>query len=132
MRKATFEDMPLLVEMGKRFMGRAEIPVLPEQDAAEETLRGLIERGVIFMTDVGAIGGAIVNPWYSKTWKIAVTWFWWSDDGNGARLLRAFERWGIENGADQITMTGRRDEMAHRVLSRMGYEATETAYGKVV
>lgn len=131
-RVASTEDIPIMVEWGARFhaAGGLKMPYSPEKVA--DLLDGLIAGGGVFISSTGMIGGALVSPYCTDDWKMAVELFWWAD-GGGMALLRAFEDWARSNGADEIRMTSLGVlERATQILARKGYTVIEISHTKVV
>ncbi len=132
MRKATVDDVPFLVEMGHKFHAAAQLPFPAEQGAVETAIRQMIEQGVVFVTERGAIGGMLSRAWINPAWVYAAEFFWWAEDGKGRALLRAFEEWARDNGANEIRMSALDHIPARKILERAGYSCREISLGKVL
>lgn len=129
---ATHDDIPRLIEMGRRFHAASGLAMGFDPQAVEGFLTGLIERGAVFATARGAIGGMAISPYCDPQWKIAVELFWWAE-GDGLRLLRAFEGWAREIGADEVRMTSLAAlPRADRLLRFVGYAPAEISYTRAV
>ena len=85
----------------------------------------------------GALGGVCV-PDCHRECMVASEFFWYvkpEHRGGGIRLLKAFEKWAREQGADRIIMTHLADSMPEglkKLYIRLGYEELETNYIKEV
>lgn len=134
MRLATAADIPLIVEMGARFVAAAwEMPYRPED--AHAFVSHVVEHGAVFLAD-GAMLGATVEPLYFNTSVlIASEHFWWSERrGAGLPLLAAFEAWAAERGAHMIHVSTVHDldSPARRIFERRGYRLRECSHVKEV
>lgn len=133
MRYAEEADIPRIVEMGEGFHRFAQLPWVYNKAATADAVRGMMDQGCVLVTDGGAIGGVIGSAWSSPDWKYACELFWWSEDGSGLRLLRGFEEWASEMGANEVRMTTLSHfPGAERALSRRGYVVNELSHGKVI
>jgi hypothetical protein len=134
-RRATAEDIPAIVAMGKRFHGRAGLPGEYDTVATGHFIEILCQRGVVLIGDRAMIGGMMVPSYCAPAWWQAVELFWWSESRDGIRLLDAFEAWARENGADEVRMSSIerfRGDRIGRLLAKRGYAVTEVSYGKAV
>lgn len=141
-REATVEDIPALVEMGKRFRAETRYVGIVEENAEQmaETARRLIESpsGVVFVAcdasiPIGMIG-MMAYPDHISGARVAGEVFWWMEPearGHGLRLLRAAEKWAKEQCASSIQMVAP-DERVEYLYRRLGYSRIETSYGKAV
>lgn len=132
MRKATAADIPRLIEMGRKFHAQSQLPFGFDPVAVENLLTALAINGAVIVSDHGAIGG-VLNPAYcDPRWIMAVELFWWAEK-DGLSLLRAFEEWAAEMGANEVRMTSLASlPRADAILRRKGYAATEISYSKVI
>lgn len=130
MRTATADDIPALVAMGKRFHAQSRQPMRYDE-AAIAALLGKMA-GSVFMHEHGCIGGVLAPAYCDPQWIMAVELFWWADR-DGLQLLRAFEEWAVESGANEIRMTSLASlPRADVLLRRKGYAATEISYSRVI
>lgn len=135
MTPATEADIPRIVEMGRKFHIVAGIKAPFCEEATENTVRGLIESatGTVLVSDAGMIGGALVPAYCAANWTMAVELFWWAEDRRGLHLLKAFEDWAKDMGADEVRMTTIHGlDGAARILDRRGYSACEISHGKAI
>lgn len=98
--------------------------------AVEAVLRRLLtaDDGVLLVTDHGAIGGMLSPMWCAPDVKIALELFWWADSG-GLSLMRAFQTWAKDRGADMIQVAmivGRKD--VSTIYDRMGFMPVELSF----
>jgi GNAT superfamily N-acetyltransferase len=136
-RPATLEDLPRLVEMGLRFHASTPYATHLAMDAGEveRVMRVLVEgQGVVFVAErdgelVGMIGGAsYVQPF--TTMRIASEMFWWVNPearGRGVRLLKRFEQWAKDVGAEVLQMIAPTADVED-IYRRLGYERVEVMY----
>jgi GNAT superfamily N-acetyltransferase len=142
-RKATAEDLPELLRMGKAFhavTGVAEaIPL--DEPTLERTFAQLIESGVILVIEEGGglVGatGALLHPHYFNASHITgQELFWWIDPdhrGRGSELLNALEAWVKDQGAHSfvmITLEALEPERVGLIYRRRGYRPVEHSYLK--
>lgn len=133
MRPATADDMPALIEMGRKFHAAAALPWDYNAAASAASIQGMIDRGCVLMTEAGAIGGIIAPAWSNPEWLYACELFWWAEDGRGRDLLRGFEDWARRAGASEVRMTSLEHlRAADVILRRSGYAVRELSYGKVM
>lgn len=134
-RSATPDDIPAIVEMGRRFYCKAGLPGEYSDQAMAHFVDGLIRHGVVLIGARSMLGGVIAPVYCAPDWWQAVEMFWWSEDRRGIDLLAAFEAWARERGANEVRMSSvqaSRGEAVGRVLARLGYETAETSYSKRV
>lgn len=134
-REAVAGDVPAIVAMGARFHEKGGIVAPYSHEATAEFVRDLIEapQGVVFIGKAGMIGGALAPTYCADDWPMAVELFWWSEGGEGLRLLDAFETWGADMGAKEIRMTTLAGlAKAEQILSRRGYAPAEAIHRKAV
>lgn len=132
MRFATLDDMPRLLAWGEEFHKASGMPCRFDPDAVEAFLAGLIENGAVIVSDTGMIGGLLSPAYCDPEWIMAVELFWWAEK-DGLALLRAFEEWAAENGANEVRMTSLAAlPRADGILRRKGYAAAEISYRKVI
>lgn len=133
-RPAALSDIPQLLAWGARFHAMAAPGPGFNSDAVAALLAQLIEadHGAVLMHDHGVIGG-VLNPAYcDPAWLMAVEVFWWAER-DGLALLRAFEDWARDNGAQEVrTCSFAALPRAGAVLQRKGYASIEISYQKVI
>ena len=133
-RPATMDDIPALVAMGRVFFERLDLPFdyIPRDTA--ENLAWLISEGGVFIGKNGAIGGLLQSAPFNKSVKFANEHFWWSEGGEGIRLLKRYEDWASESGASWVVMTTIEtlESKASEVLRRRSYRRQESQYVKVL
>ena len=109
--------------------------LVPFDDGAAMALLAALINGngsTVILGGRGFIGGTIAPAYFNHDWKMAVELFWWAE-GGGLELLRAFESWAMENGANEVRMTSLADlPRADDLLCRKGYKPTEISYQKVM
>lgn len=135
-RVAGHADVPDLVEMGMRFIARAGTPAT-EVTNATQFFAGLIDNpaGVIFRTDGGFLAAFVAPLYYRPDYLQAHEALWWSEDGRGLRLLRAYEAWAREMGAHEILMSslhGITGDPVGKLMRRNGYVPRDITYVKEI
>lgn len=132
MRPATVDDLPRLLEMGRKFHAQSGMAFGFDDSAVSELLTALIANGCVLMTERGVIGG-MLNPAYcDPAWVMAVELFWWAE-GDGLLLLKGFEEWAESVGASEVRMTSLASlPRADAILRRKGYAPAEISYQKVI
>jgi hypothetical protein len=135
-RKATLEDLPHILEMGRRFHAMSswsDQEFCPIQTS--QTVMNLINSpdGVVFYNGEGMLGGLLAQSPFTPGYN-AHEFFWFADRG-GRDLIQAFERWAEEKGANgvlmlNLTLGPRTDKIMDRMYSRRGYEMRERTYFK--
>lgn len=133
-RDASNGDIPQLLEWARKFHGISGIHAPFDDESVSGLLGRMIESptAVVLKSETGAIGGMIIPAYCAPNWSIAVELFWWADR-DGLRLLRAFELWAAEVGAQEVRMTSLAAQpRATEILSRRGYAAAEISHSKVI
>lgn len=142
-RDATEDDIPALLEMGRRFIDLAwsRVGVPYDEQTCHELLVGLMAMpNGILLTDDGntAMLGAIVHPWhFNKHVLTGTELFWWANEGSrsGMALKRECERRAVEMGALTFNMACQ-DHIARAPLERLyrmsGYSPSEHIFIKAL
>lgn len=120
--------------MGQKFhaMSGQACPFDPE--AFSDLIGRMIKTpsAVVLKSDAGMIGGVLSPAYCAPQWVMAVEVFWWAERG-GLGLLRAFEEWAREQGAQEVRMTSlSANPRAGKVLARRGYAVSEISHAKVI
>ncbi|NBT32820.1 MAG: hypothetical protein EBT13_13235 [Rhodobacteraceae bacterium] len=134
-REATAQDITAIVAMGRDFNAASGTPAAYDDAQAAQVAAGLINgaHGVILVSDGGMIGGALAPAYFNSAWIMAVELFWWARDRRGLHLLRAFEQWAKDKGADEVRMTTLGAiKGPEKILERRGYAPCEVSYQKVL
>jgi N-acetylglutamate synthase-like GNAT family acetyltransferase len=141
-RSANLLDVPWLLEQLRefdRFFG-AKKKLFPEDAAiAEKTLEGLITTQPFFIAAdtngrTGFISGAVTQHPYNPELLVLWEMFWWvvpehRGSSAGARLLKHFIQYGIENEVDWIRMTLETGSPVNPAsLERLGFKEFERGY----
>jgi GNAT superfamily N-acetyltransferase len=131
-RPATEDDLPRLMGYADQFLAYHPITSAFPRDleAVEAALRRMIkdENSALLVHDRGVIGGFITLMWCSPGVLVATELFWWAEAG-GRSLMKAFEEWARERGADMVQMLmimGRKD--VSFIYDRAGYSPVELSY----
>ena len=122
MRQATPEDIPALVEMGRRCHAEKQDRYPFVERDCEAFFASVIKDGVVLVHGRGFICGVISGQPSNVSYRTAYEIFWWSEDRGGARLLAGFEKWAKDEGCDEIAVSHPTSERAvGRYLRRWGY-----------
>jgi hypothetical protein len=131
-RPATEADLPRLMGYAEAFLLYHPVTKRFPRDlgAVEAMLRKLMtsDEGVLLTHDDGVIGGVLTPLWCAPSALIASELFWWAER-DGRSLMKAFEAWAQDKGADLVQMLmimGRRDVSA--VYDRSGYAPVELSF----
>ena len=130
---ATVQDLPRLLQMGEKFHRMSQLPCRFDAVAFGQTLLRLMNANdkTVLVTERGMIGGAIIPSYCDPDWNMAIELFWYSEDGRGLSLLRSFERWAKDKGADEIRMSSISSlPKAERIYTKMGYLKIEESWSK--
>jgi hypothetical protein len=135
-RRATGDDIPAMVRMGREFLAMSPHAALGEYDmmAVAKMFSFMIAspQSVLLTNGDGLIGGVVTPVYFAPgKWMLEES-FWWAVRG-GRELLAAFEREGRLMGADFVllsTLENGRAAVIDRVVSRMGYRLLERRYVK--
>lgn len=133
-REATRADVPKILEWGKAFHDAAQHPFGHDEEATRAFVDGLMESplGVILTSETGMIGGVLAPAYSAPSWTMAVELFWWAEKG-GVKLLKAFEEWAENKGAQEVRMTSLTNlTRADELLKRLDYAPIEISYRKLV
>lgn len=135
-REAAVEDIPRLLAMGERFAVKARLADHVGYDSASmaATFKLLIEGGhPVFIGESGAIGGTCTPHVFNHAHICVQELFWWSEGGEGMRLLRALENYARERGASLrlCHMEAIEPDKLDRVYRKLGYQLVERGYVKV-
>jgi GNAT superfamily N-acetyltransferase len=132
-RRATQDDIPRIVELGAEFLAECPYSWVPLDPVAFAVFAsGMIEQGVIFLSDDGMIGGVFSPFYFNPAVRMVAELFWWARS-EGQALRQALEAWAREHGAQCLTcsgLTGDREPAIRRVYARAGYVPTEVAFVK--
>lgn len=129
---ADTSDIPKLLEMGRKFHESVQ-PEWPwSAEGFSDTMDSLIHNGFVAMTARGFISGLIAPMPLNPDWLVAHEILWWSEDGKGWPLMRAFREWAETNDADEIKWSCRStNERVQRFYSRFS-EPCETVYSEKI
>jgi len=132
-RKATHDDMAEILRLGAEFLAECPYSWVPlDAEAFAAFAGGMIEKGVIFLSDDGMIGGVISPFYFNPAVTMAAELFWFARS-EGRQLREALEAWGRENGASALTcsgLTGEREPAIRKIYARAGYLPAEVAFVK--
>lgn len=132
-RKATPDDLPRILELGDAFRAMGPYAWAPlDAEAFATFAAGLIESGVIFLSDEGMLGGCLSPLYFNPSVILAAELFWYAPKA-GDDLRQAFEAWAKDNGCQAVACSGlanEREAGIRRIYSRAGYRATEVAFIK--
>ena len=142
-RQATAEDVPAIVTMAEHFLAATvyHSRTATTSESLEKSARLIVENGVVLLaiSDEGRSQGMLAGLTYDHyltNVRMASESVWWVEpDARGGQiardLLRAFEAWAATRGATEIEI-GSWHPRLDRFYERLGYEAAERVYRKVV
>lgn len=136
-RPATHDDIPAMIEMGKRFTDKAGFSehIGYDPESVEALLIGLIEGAGICLVGERCMAAALVFPHpYNQAHIAAQELFWWSEGREGMLLLSALEQAVRERGAQSLTMItveAIAAEQMGRIYTKRGFSSVEHHYMKV-
>lgn len=138
-REATIDDVPQLVEMGRRFRASTQYASIVSENPQQmaDTATNLItqDNGVIWVAEdrggclVGMLG--LVLFCHPMSGELTVgELFWWSDaPAIGMRLFRRGKQWAQSTGATKFQMTQPETEQRLTALyERLGFQRVEVAW----
>ena len=142
-RKATHDDIFDLLVLARGFSKEAPAMHKWDKDKTEAMLKTCLDNEattILVMDHDGEVVGGIVGviqPMFMSHTVIASELAWFVDPahrGRGAiKLVKAFETWAKEHGADYLTMADIRGIAdLSKLYERQGYQLTEAAYSKKV
>jgi len=137
-RQAVPEDVPRLVEMGRRFVRETEyadkVGVSPEHMQKFGTDLLANPAAAILVCDAdGELRGMLALLIYPHPFSgesTAVELFWWVEPehrGTGRELLQAGEQWARERGAKRMQVIAPNERVA-KLYRRKGYGHVEDTY----
>jgi len=139
-RQATAEDVPRLVEMGRRFRSETGYAKVLAENPAKmaELATQLAASGGLLVSEregelVGMLG-YVVYPHFISGESTAGEVFWWVEPehrGEGLKLLKEAERRAKAVGAEKMQMIAPTDRVATLYL-RLGYEFVEASYQRAL
>lgn len=145
-REAESADIPALVEMGEAFFAAAGLDKITTYDklSTARTLSNLIisPDGVVLVWDregepVGMVGALLYPFYFNVRHRHGNELFLWCNADAPARagvsLIRALERWALDNGAQSFAMTALsqlRPDAVRKLYERDGYHASDATYIK--
>lgn len=137
-RLATPEDIPAIVRMTAKLHAAAGIVLPMDPRITARFVEGLISSpmGLVMVGGSaepdGFLAASVGSASISMT-PVAQEHGWWSQGGDGLRLLRRYEAWAREQGCFAVRMsTPPGAERANSILQRDGYVLAEQAWVKVL
>ena len=132
-RLATWDDLPRLISYISAFHAAspyAELEFSP--GGTRVVLQNLIAHpsSCIFLHEHGAIAGEISTLRFGRA-RIAQEIFWWAER-DGLRLLKAYEDWAMDKGAELIAMMDLSGNRLGKIYQRRGYQPSENLYLKEI
>lgn len=134
-REATRDDIPMIMEIGRRFADEAGVTQQVGWD--DESVEGLVgnlidhEDGIMLVGDKSILGGLVYAHPFNRHRRIFQELFWRSEGREGLKLLVEAEKLASAKGAsrslmlDVASMPG-----AERIYERRGYSLTERTFTK--
>lgn len=147
-RRATTDDVDALMRMGHNFIayGKHDSMSIDGWELASQIMAVLQSPNmVVFVGEMngrveGMIVGAITSLWFAPSRRMAVELAWWVEEPArmspmAIRLVRAYEQWATDSGAQFIAMSSLESKSGPDVasmLARLGYAKAETTHIKEV
>jgi GNAT superfamily N-acetyltransferase len=134
-RPARSEELSRLIALGRRFFHDGGKRLETADYLAAFILSHITESGKVCLVSGDPICGAlcgVIAPHYFTGVPTAFKTAWYAlpgSTGHGARLLRGFEQWARDQGAERIIVSGR-DNRTCGFLAHLGYQPFETVYDK--
>ena len=134
-RETNPDDMPEIMALLAHLMMSSKALGKFDEDAVRAAALKMMEgeNSVMFRSRRGLIAGFTMPAWHSPNWLMAVEMWWWAEDKQWIPLLRAFEKWARDRGADEIRISataGPENNQIRRIFSRVGFEPSEICYRK--
>jgi hypothetical protein len=137
-QRAVPADIPMLMAMARQEHALSQFANIPFDDArAEQTFRVFIDgmATVVFITEGGFIMGMVQPLAFSRLWN-AYEMAWFSEDGSGLDLLKAFTKWAVGMRAINVIVHNYAGmvpaEKFNKVLHRKGFKTLGASYSKHV
>lgn len=138
-RTATTDDIPAIVGMSERLRISVRSPLEVDRAVTRRFVVGLLANPLasVRVVDKGAgptgFLAASVGTASISMAPIAVEHGWWAEQGGGLRLVREYLEWAKDIGCFAARMsTPPANDRAAAILSRLGFEAAEVAWVKVL
>lgn len=134
-RAATLDDIPALLEMGRKFADDAGVTARIgwDDESVSDLLEALIDSddGIVLVSERGMIGGYVAAHPFNRNVRMFVELFWRAEDGQGLALLNAAEAQAEALGAVKSVMVAMDGmERTSRLYGRLGYALCEAQYMK--
>ena len=103
---ANVSDIPLIIELAREEHSQSRWADAPfDESAARQTAEDFLRSfgRTIFMTPNAYLLGMVQPMGFSRK-TIAIEYAWYSRDNSGMVLLRAFEAWARNMGADEVVV----------------------------
>lgn len=137
-RRANLSDVPTLLAMAKAEHGHSRFANIPfDPVRAEQTFRAFIDgmATVVFVSPKGFIAGVIQAMPFSRLWN-AYEMAWYSEDGSGIDLLKAFTKWANDMRAVSVIIHNYAgvvdDKRFEKVVGRKGFKPIGASYSKTL
>jgi N-acetylglutamate synthase-like GNAT family acetyltransferase len=137
-RTATTDDIPAIVRMTAKLHAAAGVVLPMDGRVTARFLDGLLGSPIGLVLVAGAaepdgfLAASVGTASIAMT-PVAQEHGWWSEGGDGLRLLRRYEQWARERGCFAARMsTPPGADRANFILERSGYALAEQAWVKVL
>lgn len=133
-RRATLDDVMTAVDWVERLRAAIDGMMPVSRPWTASVIASLIQSpdALVLLSgdaDRGGFLAASMQPTVINPARVAMEHAWIANDGSGLKLLREFERWAEEQGAEMVKMsTG----AIGPDLGRLGYTMTEKTWVKRV
>lgn len=123
--------------LAKNFHGSSvwrEVPL--DLEALEQFVFADVSGNVFLSLRPGAmIIGVLSSFWFSPSTLLGQELAWYAEDGTGVDVHRDFEEWLAERGVALVglsCMANGREAATRRLLQRIGYQAVDVNFRKVL
>ena len=134
MREAGPEDKQHITRLASTFNDRYyPVPLNTDKFGVFYDKLMASDEGVILMTDTGAIVGVVAED-PIRDWVSLVEIGWYSEGGDGLRLLKAFEQVARDRQLNEVRMSTLiwSPPQAQKLLTHRGYIHTESSHTLII
>lgn len=136
-KQATEDDIPHILKLAKEFHKSSPYKDIPigSDEVLAKVATSVLSIGTIFFTDNGFIAGVLTPLLFNPDVLVASEVAWWSEDGQGAELMDAFEEWGREHGASIVQYAALNNDKLiemDKKYTEYGYQLFEVSYTKAL
>ena len=146
-RRATYDDIPKLLEFGHQFVSLSPFAVVTvaHDESIDATLKAMMasQDAEVFVVEskgqvIGTGAVALASLYFNVHIKVAHEVFWWIDPAyrhgsHGIRLLNTMEEWAAHHYAAVFVVSAlATNPHVNEMYARLGYIPNETNHIKVL